>query len=257
MKRATKTSSKVFANVLKQAEEKLLLESAAAENFGQKVLRGGERAIALAGFLEKHLPEVFGVGSGEALDYRDNRTGELDIFIYDKSTAAPIQASNESLLVPAEALYAVIEVKSVLTQDEIEKCMSAAERVRGLRPFKGKFIAAPTSGERHDQHYRCPYFVFSYRSNLGREGWAQKEFERTKLAANRRQCGMDSIDRIFVLDRGVIHPQAGSASEGDNSAGIFLDFYVHLMNFLTRERSRRPTIDWTAYTSRGRWIKLA
>jgi hypothetical protein len=199
---------------------------------------------------------VFGVGSGEALDYRDNRTGELDVFIYDKSTAAPIQTSNESLLVPAEVLYAVIEVKSVLTQDELDKCMIAAKRVRGLRPFKGKFIASPVGGEKHEEHHRCPYFVFSYRSNLGRDGWAQKEFDRTKLSATKAGCDMDNIDRVFVLDRGILHPQMGVASEGENSAGIFLDFYIHLMNFLTRERSRRPTIDWTAYTSRGRWMKL-
>ena len=255
-KRATKTPSKVFANVLKQAEQRLLLDAAAAENLDHRGLKGGERAVALADFLGKHLPGVFGVGSGEALDYRDNRTGELDIFIYEKSTAAPIQTSNESLLVPAEALYAVIEVKSVLTQDELEKCMVAAKRVRALRPFKGKFIASPVAGETRDEHYRCPYFVFSYRSNLGREGWAHKEYERTVLAATRAECDIDNIDRIFVLDRGALHPQARVASEGANSAGIFLDFYIHLMNFLTRERSRRPTIDWTAYTSRGRWIRI-
>ena len=125
-KRATKKPSKVFANVLKQAEQKLLIEAAAAENFDHRGLKGSERAVALADFLEKHLPGVFGVGRGEALDYRDNRTGELDIFVYDKATAAPIQASNESMLIPAEAIYAVIEVKSVLTQDELDKCMTAA-----------------------------------------------------------------------------------------------------------------------------------
>jgi hypothetical protein len=255
-KRATKKPSKVFAHVLKQAEQKLLLDAAAAENFDHKGLRGGERAIALAEFLEKHLPGAFGVGSGEAIDYRDNRTGELDIFIYEKSSAVPIQASSDSLLVPAEALYLVIEVKSTLTQVELNKCMLAAKRVRALRPFKQRFIAPPLNGQKLDNHHRCPYFVFSYRSDLGQADWAQKEFDRTKVAASKAGCELDNIDRVFVLDRGIIRPQEGVASLGENSAGIFLDFYIHLMNFLTRERSRRPVIDWTAYTSRGRWIKL-
>lgn len=256
-KRATKKPSNVFGNVLKQAEQKLRLDAAAADNFDHRVLKGGERAAALAEFLEKHLPGVFGVGSGEAIDYRDGRTGELDIVVYDKSTAAPIQASGESLLLPAEALYAVIEVKSVLSQDELDKCMNSAKRVRALRPFKRKFIAAPLDGSTHPDHYRCPYFVFSYKSNLGEEGWARKEFERTKIAAGKAACGMDMIDRILVLERGMLHPQAGVVSEEDSSSTIFLDFYIHLMNFLTRERSRRPIIDWAAYSSRGRWTKIS
>ncbi|GGF10335.1 hypothetical protein GCM10011611_14890 [Aliidongia dinghuensis] len=255
-KRATKNPSKVFANVLKQAEQKLLLEAGAAENFDHRGLKGGERTAALAEFLGKHLPAVFGVGGGEAIDFRDNRTGELDLFIYDKSTAAPIQSSTDSSLVPAEALYAVIEVKSVLSQDEMNKCMLAGKRVRELRPFKGHFIASPVDGKRHEEHYRCPYFVFAYTSNLSRDDWAQKEFDRTKLAANSAECSLDIVDRVFVLDRGILRPQIGAASVWENSSGIFLDFYIHLINFLTRERARRPTIDWTAYTARGRWVKL-
>lgn len=255
-KRTTKNPSKVFANVLRQAEQKLLLEAGAAENFGHRGLKGGERVAALADFLGKQLPGFFGVGGGEAIDYRDNRTGELDLFVYDRSTAAPIQSSTESSLVPAEALYAVIEVKSVLSQDELDKCMLAGKRVRQLQPFKGHFIASPLDGKKQDEHYRCPYFVFAYTSNLSADDWAQKEFERAKWAANAAGCGLDIIDRVVVLDRGILRPQIGAASIGENSAGIFLDFYIHLINFLTRERARRPTIDWTAYTARGRWLKL-
>jgi hypothetical protein len=98
--------------------------------------------------------------------------------------------------------------------------------------------------------------LFAYTSNLVQTEWAQKEFERTKIAAHRAACDIDHIDRIFVLDRGTIRPQIGMATVGENSSGIFLDFYIHLMNFLTRERSRRPVIDWTAYTRRKPWIRL-
>jgi len=34
------------------------------------------------------------------------------------------------VLIPAEALYAVVEVKSVLTQDELNSCVEAAKKVR-------------------------------------------------------------------------------------------------------------------------------
>src|SRR5208282_1551612 len=115
-KRATRHPSPVFREVLTQAERRLSLGSEQAANFEHRGLRGNERAAALAAFLSLHLPGVFGVGKGEARDYLDNVTGELDVFVYDRSTAAPIQTGGDSLIVPAEALYAVIEVKSVLSQ---------------------------------------------------------------------------------------------------------------------------------------------
>jgi len=255
-KRGTKNPSKAFSNVLRMAEQRLSLDAAGAENFEHHGLKGNERSAALGEFLGQHLPTVFAVGKGEAIDFRDNRTGELDLFVYDRSTAAPIQSSSESALVPAEAVYAVIEVKSVLTQDELNKCMEAAKRVRALRPFKAVFLPAATDGKVFENHYRCPYYVFAYRSNLSAHDWAQKEFDRVKKAALSAHCDIDLIDRVFVLDRGVIHPQGRAAAIEQNSVGLFLDFYVHLINFLTRERRRRPAIDWMAYAARREWIRL-
>ena len=35
-----------------------------------------------------------------------------------------------------------------------------------------------------------------------------------------------------------------------------LDFYIHLVNFLMREKRRRPPIDLLAYASVGNWTYL-
>ena len=112
-KRATRDPSPLFREVLTQAERRLSLGSEQAANFEHRGLRGNERAAALAAFLSLHLPGVFGVGKGEARDYLDNVTGELDVSLR-RSTSAPIQTGGDNLIVPAEALYAV-EVKSVVT----------------------------------------------------------------------------------------------------------------------------------------------
>jgi hypothetical protein len=256
MKRATKNPSKIFSTVLSQAEERLALVAAGAENYEHRGLRGNERAVALSEFLGRHLPAIFAVGKGEAIDFKDNRTGELDLFIYDRSTSAPIQSSSDNTLVPAEALYAVVEVKSVLTQDELNTSFIAAKRVRALRPFKAQFLPAATEGKAYADHYRCPYYIFAYRSNLGLDRWAQKEFDRAKNAAVHADADLDVVDRLFVLDRGIIHPALGVAALEENSVGLFLEFYLHLINFLTRERGRRPPIDWMAYAARRTWVRL-
>lgn len=232
------------------------MDSASAENMEHRGLKGNERVVPLMSFLKRHLPKAFAVGKGEAIDFRDNQSGELDLFIYDRHTAAPIQSLTDNILVPAEALYAVIEVKSVLTQDELIKCMKAAKKIRDLRPYKAKFLPAATKGRVHKDHYRCPYYVFAYKTNLGADKWAQKEFDRIKKAAEVANCDLDVIDRVFVLNNGIIHPASGLASTDRGAVGMFLDFYIHLINFLTRERGRRPSIDWMAYASPPKWIKL-
>ncbi|USX15025.1 hypothetical protein NHH88_04295 [Oxalobacteraceae bacterium OTU3CAMAD1] len=256
MKRATKNPSKIFQQILAQAEDQLALAARSAANFQHRGIRGDERAEALGQFLAMHLPQSFSVGKGEVVDYLDTRTGQLDLFVYDSSTASPLLAAGENTLLPAEALYAVIEVKSVLTQAELNKCAVAAAKLRDLKPFKHKFSPSPMKGEAPADCHRCPYIVFAYTTDLSEEDWAQKEFHRVKVAVQSVGGEADLLDRVIVLNRGMLRPQIAAARVKDEENGVFLDFYIHLMSFLMKERRRRPLIDLLAYVSTGKWVKL-
>ena len=176
--------------------------------------------------------------------------------IYDNATAAPLLTAGENLLLPAEALYAVIEVKSVLTQNELDTCALAASKVRSLKPFKHKFSPSPTKGEAPIDCYRCPYIIFAFTSNLSDDNWAQKEFDRVRKSLSVVQGDQSLFDRVIVLDKGLLRPQISAARIRDEENGIFLDFYIHLMNFLMKEKRRRPPVDMQAYVSTGKWIYL-
>src|SRR5260370_14990599 len=141
MPRGTRTPSDVFRSVMENAKQRLLLESADAADFEQNGIRGDERAASLADFFSERLHDRFAVEKGEAIDYRDARTGQLDFVIYDRARCAPIRVGRENLLLPCEALYCVIEVKSRVTQDELNTSYKAAGKVRVLRPFKKPFVA--------------------------------------------------------------------------------------------------------------------
>ena len=204
MPRGTRIPSVVFQKVLKDARAQLEISSERSADFDHSGIRGDERAAALMQFFSDHLPETYAVSKGEAIDCLGNRTGQLDIIIYDRSMAAPISSGVENVLVPAESLLAVIEVKSVLTQDELRICYRAAKKVKKLRPHKGKFVSARMDGApANDGAHRCLYVVFCYSSNLGQTNWLDKEFRRIISAANLVHAAPDAVDVLCVLGNGI------------------------------------------------------
>lgn len=157
-------------------------------------------------------------------------------------------------------MFVVIEVKTTLTQAELDSAYSAAVKVRRLRPFKDQFVGSRRDGAAaDDNHCRCMYAVFAYTTNLGSDDWLPNEFRRAQLAAERVNADVDMIDRIFVLDRGMINPvdATGKTAPPDDGT-LFLEFYVHIMNFISREHRRRPPVDWQVYSARTSpgWVPL-
>lgn len=260
MSRGVREPSNVFRAVLNQAARNLALSSQDATPFVHRGIKGDERAGALAEFLRAHLPGDFDVRKGEAADVLNSQTGQLDLIVYDKASSAPILVGNENLLLPCESLYVVIEVKTRLTQAELNTAYRSALKVRSLSPFNTRFVGQRTDGAAaNGKSYRCMYIVFAYETNLSTADWLNKEFDRIKTSAKRAGAELDVIDRVVVLNRGMINPcsKTGKLINGDNK-NIFLEFYLHIINFINRERTRRPPVDWQMYSDRTSpgWTKL-
>ena len=133
----------------------------------------------------------------------DNRAGpQLDVLIYDQSRNFPF-ISNASVVLPAEALLASIEVKSKLNSAGIASSIEAVRRLRSLRPFK-KELAGRNVGNAASSEPRARYFhsIFAYETDLSDENWAKKEY----LRFIRGQLAQEhTIDVVYVLGRGVIN----------------------------------------------------
>ncbi len=260
MPRGTNKPSILFDSILKQSEIQLINESVEAGNFEHRGIKGDERASALISFLKSHLPNYLGIAKGEATDYKDNRSGQLDLIIYDKNKATPILTKYENILIPSEALYAVIEVKSIVTKDELLKCFNAAKKIRELRPFKGNFIASENNGkELSKKEFRCMYIVFGFQSNLSKDDWLEKEYNRICNICLENRLELNFIDRLIVLDRGILNlPYSVGKVKCETDNNLFLEFFLHLTNFLSTESKRRPILDWQMYASRSSkgWKKL-
>lgn len=260
MPRGGRTINPTLEAVLSHAETDLWTAWKRATSFQQSVIRGDEREEAVRKFLRGRIPKDFDVVKGEIIDYRNTRSTQLDVVIYDSARNSPILAETEQTLLPSEAALSIIEVKSILNQDELQKCFAAAAQIRRLRPFKEKFVGPRQDGaSAGDSNYRCFYSIFAYASNLGGTDWLSKEWERVRIAATEETCDISVVDRIIVLDRGMINTTSKSGKvAGANSAAILHEWFLHLINFLTRENERRPAVDWQVYSARRSkgWVRL-
>lgn len=101
---------------------------------------GAYREQLLIGILRKHLPERYHIASGFIYDC----PRQFDVLIYDRLEYAPLFREGDLVVVPANSVRAVIEVKTTLDKDQLKNSLTILEAAGrhddGYPPiFKGVF----------------------------------------------------------------------------------------------------------------------
>jgi Domain of unknown function (DUF6602) len=270
MTRGPRKHNRSVGSVLEEAEQNLLSAFKKSSKTQHKGLKGDARANRIADFLRNRLPSGYEVlCKAEVVDYLDQRSGEVDILVLDKVRNAIL--SDDPLWIPAEALLAVIEVKSVLTKDHLRNAYIAAKKIDTLRPFKKFFTLAgsnlkkvstnakPLEQEEAPESLRCFRSLFAYKTNLANKDWLNQEWKRVLDVTSELQCGPESLDRILVLDKGLINAPSQIGTDESTVASVFQQWFIHLTNFLVRENGRRPAVDLQLYSKQKLpgWKKLS
>lgn len=97
--------------------------------------RGSGHEAIWGDWLKKYLPQRYAVAApGFIIDSKGNQSLQQDLIIFDRQYSPLLLNKDEVLFVPAEAVYAVVEVKSNLTpaelRDAIKKIASSKELLR-------------------------------------------------------------------------------------------------------------------------------
>ncbi len=222
--------------------------------------KGEEREEALIKFISENLPKTFSVVKGEVVDLDNSCSPQMDIMVYDNSRNIPFYDSNgKYYILPAEALLASIEIKSLLNKAEIKTSLKSANKLKSLKPF-GKSVDISKKQRTIDDKVTCRYFhsIFAFETDIA-ANWAEKEYDRLKEVATAEKIDLTVIDRIFVLDRGLINVTDAKANESKDKNEVFLHFLMNMLNYIQRENARRQTtsyIDYAGKLSTG-WIKLS
>lgn len=148
--------------------------------------RGVARENVLKDFLEQYLPKKYAISKGEIVDSEGNRSKQCDLIIYDHLSCPILYVSKDSQIFPAESVYAVIQVKSVLNTHEVESSINNIKSVKMLNRENG-----PIAG-----------IVFGYKADT-------KINPMVKLTERIRKINAPGSSRQFVdlwtvLDNGLI-----------------------------------------------------
>jgi len=148
--------------------------------------RGSEREKGLQEFLKNYLPSRYAIATGEIVDTNGNTSRQCDLIIYDHLNCPLLLAGKDIRVFPAESVCAVIEVKSVLTYDELR---DAVEKISCLKELERD--GGPIPG-----------VIFAYRASAKHEAMLRIARELQKL--NGAKKSSQYVDLLCILDAGVI-----------------------------------------------------
>jgi len=83
-------------------------------------------------FIRPFLPDCYSIGSGQIFDQKDNMSKQIDLVLYDQLFSNVLFKNNETKLFPFESVYGTIEIKSMLTSDELVKSIDNIISVKEL-----------------------------------------------------------------------------------------------------------------------------
>lgn len=94
-------------------------------------------------WLKKYLPKRYCVDKAFVIDSEGNRSDQIDIVIYDVQYSYFVFKHEQVIYIPAESVYAVIEVKQNLNKAHLDY---AGEKAASVRRLKRTSIEVPFVG---------------------------------------------------------------------------------------------------------------
>ena len=101
--------------------------------------RGRQRENGLLVFLKENLPIAYGVATGEIIPFQGpSASPQCDIIIYDQLRMPILGRSKAVQQVPLEAVYAVIECKSILNKAAFKDAETKFSKIQALPRYPSK-----------------------------------------------------------------------------------------------------------------------
>ena len=130
---------KIFLGLQDQMHAKLSLNRRIIHH---PTTKGDASELEWVDMLSTYLPRRYQVDKAFVIDCKGNISEQIDIVIFDRHYSPFLLRQNGATYVPAESVYAIIEVKPVLTNANIRYASKKASSVRRLERTTAKIVHA-------------------------------------------------------------------------------------------------------------------
>lgn len=94
--------------------------------------KGARREAVVRDFLADHLPDDYAVTAGEVVASTGEASGQTDVLIYDRRRSPRLIESAASMVLPAESIYAAIEIKPRLHGAGVREACATLGAIKAL-----------------------------------------------------------------------------------------------------------------------------
>ena len=104
-------------------------------------LRGNATEEIWRNRLKAILPSRFSIGSGTVFDAHGDKSDQIDCIVYDGMYTPKFFGENNELYIPAEAVYAVFEIKQIVDKECLNYVVEKLRSVRNLHRTSSPYIS--------------------------------------------------------------------------------------------------------------------
>jgi len=189
--------------------------------------------------LRRYLPKRYAVDTGIVLDSRGQTSHQIDVIVYDNQYTPTLLDQENHRFVPAEAVYAVFEVKPAINRTYLTY---ASKKVASVRRLKRTSVPIKHAGGTHPARHLFDIVGGIIATDLGwKNGFSGYAFAKTLM--NLR--GNHRIDTGLAVTGGCfdLYDDKLTTRSANNGLTYFLFRLLQKLQSL----GTVPAVDWSKY----------
>lgn len=191
--------------------------------------------------LRRYLPKRYEVDKGIVIDSVGSTSDQIDAIIYDNQYTPTLLDQHRHRFVPAEAVYAVFEVKPTVNKAHLEY---AGGKAMSVRKLKRTSVPIPHAGGEYPPKPLFPIVAGIIAAEVEwTDGFDSAAFRKhlTKLKEPERlDCGLAVSGSCFDSYNGTVDVKPG---------GRVLAYFLFRLLWKLQTMATVPAVDWDAYGS--------
>jgi hypothetical protein len=191
--------------------------------------------------LRKYLPNRYAIDSGIVIDSNGMTSDQIDAIIYDSQYTPTLLDQESHRYVPAEAVYAVFEVKPTINKQYLEYAGEKAESVRKLHRTSVPIVHAG------GQYPAKPLFPIIAGIVAGKMDWTDGFSGKAFIENHSNLKDLQVLDCGLAVDGDSFDVFDGTirAARSENALAYFIFRLLQKLQTL----GTVPAIDWNSYAT--------